>query len=95
MVIAPEDIQQIEDIMEGMDCSRDFECYRSDFENLGEVGIVGDFKMIECIEERGQTCEFGFSFGLGVICRCPLRMYIAKNYQRNCGSNHIPMEKSF
>ncbi len=94
MVIAPEDREQIEDIMEGMDCPRDFECYRSDFENLAEVGIVGDFKMIECIEERGHTCEFGSSFGLGVICRCPLRHYIAKNYHRYCGNTYTPMEKS-
>ena len=88
MIIAQEDRQQIEDIVKGMDCPRDFECYRSDFENLAEVGIVGDFKMIECIEERGRTCEFGSSFGLGVICRYPLRNYIAKNYHRNCSSSH-------
>jgi len=94
MIIAQEDRQQIEDIIKGMDCPRAFECYRSDFENLGEVGIVGDFKMIECIEERGHTCEFGFSFGLGVICRCPLRNYIANNYHRYCGSNQIPVEES-
>ena len=94
MEIAQEDRQQIEDIIKGMDCPRAFECYRSDFENLGEVGIVGDFKMIACIEERGHTCEFGFSFGLGVNCQCPLRNYIAKNYHRNCGSSRIPLERS-
>ncbi len=86
MVIAQEHKLCIENIMQGMDCPRDFDCHQSGFENLAEVGIVGDFKMIECLGERGHTCEFGFSFGLGVICKCPLRIFIAKNYHRHCGS---------
>ena len=65
-----------------MDCPRDFECYKSDFESMGEVGIVGDAVMLECIERRGRECEFGSHRGLGVICGCPLRNYIAKNFRR-------------
>ena len=95
MELTAEQETDVQKIMEEMDCPRGFECYRSDFENLGEVGIVGDFKMIECIEERGHTCEFGFSFGLGVICKCPLRIFIAQNYHRYCGNTYTPMEKSF
>lgn len=82
MVIKQEDKQQIEQIMEGMDCPWDFACYKSDFRNIGEVGIVGDAVMIECIEERGRTCEFGSARGAGVICTCPVRNYIAKNFWR-------------
>ncbi len=82
MVITQEDKQQIEEIIRGMDCPRDFECYKSDFESMGEVGIVGDAVMLECIERRGRTCEFGSPRGLGVICECPLRNYIAKNFWR-------------
>jgi len=87
MVITQEHKQQIENIIKQMDCPKSFECYKSEFENLNEVGIVGDFDMIECIEEGAQTCEFGSSVGLGVICKCPLRNYIAKNFHRNCGGS--------
>lgn len=82
MVITTEDRQQIEEIIGQMHCPRDFECYKSDFQKVGEVGIVGDAVMLECIEKRGRTCEFGCVRGPGVICQCPLRMYIARNFWR-------------
>jgi len=82
MVITQENKEQIEEIMQSMRCPRQFECYRSDFQDIGEVGIVGDAVMLECIEQRGRTCEFGSPRGLGIICMCPLRNYIAKNFWR-------------
>jgi hypothetical protein len=82
MVLTQENKKQIEEIIKEMDCPKDFECYKSGFEKLSEVGIVGDAKMIECIEESAKTCEFGLSFGLGFICKCPVRNYIAKNFYR-------------
>ena len=94
VIIAQGHKLHIENVMQGMDCPRDFECYRSGLEKLGEVGIVGDFDMIECIEEDAQTCEFGSPCGLGILCKCPLRNFIAKDYHRYCSSNNIPMEQS-
>ena len=82
MVIVQEQRTQIKDIIKKMDCPKDFVCYKSNFENIGEVGIVGNARMIECIEKNVQTCQFGFSFCLGTICKCPLRNYIAKNFYR-------------
>ncbi|UCE50698.1 MAG: hypothetical protein JSW47_11135 [Phycisphaerales bacterium] len=82
MVITQENKQQIEEIIQTMHCPRDFECYKSDFQNIGEVGIVGDAEMLECIEPRGRTCEFGSPRGLGTICTCPLRNYVARNFRR-------------
>ena len=43
---------QIQEIMKGMECEKDFECYKSGFENLSKIGIVGDAILIECLEER-------------------------------------------
>jgi len=82
MVVTQENKQQIEEIIRTMHCPRDFKCYKSDFQNIGEVGIVGDAVMLECIEPRGRTCEFGSSEGCGIICTCPLRNYIATNFRR-------------
>ena len=82
MEIAQANKDQIEQIIEQMNCPSDFECYKSHFENLSDVEIVGDAKMVERIEESAPTCEFGVPFGLGVLSRCPLRNYIAKNFRR-------------
>ena len=82
MVITQENKHQIEEIIRTMHCPRDFECYKSDFQNVGEVGIVGDAVMLECIEPRGRECVFGSPRGAGIICTCPLRNYIARNFWR-------------
>ena len=83
MEIAQKHDSKIQEIMEGMQCNRDFECYKSGFENLCKTGIVGDAKLVECLEEEARNCDYVFSFGHGNICICQLRHYIAKNFHRN------------
>jgi hypothetical protein len=80
MEITQEHDRKIKEIMRGMQCNRDFECYKSGFENLSKVMITGDGKLVECLEEKANFCEHVFSFGLGYICKCPLRNYIARNF---------------
>jgi hypothetical protein len=82
MEITQEHDSKIQEIMRGMQCRRDFECYKSRFENLCRAGIVGDAIMVECLEEKAKNCKFGHSFGLGYICKCPLRNYIARNFNK-------------
>ncbi|MHC4692042.1 MAG: hypothetical protein ACYS67_04810 [Planctomycetota bacterium] len=83
MEIAQEHDSRIQEIMSGMQCHKDFECYKSGFENLGRIGIVGDAIKAVCLEEKAKTCNYGLAFGYGYICKCPLRNYIAKNFNRN------------
>ena len=74
--------RRVEEIMGAMACPKDFTCYKSGFENLSRVTIIGDAELVECLEETPQTCVFGSSFGYGSFCRCPLRCYIAKNFRK-------------
>lgn len=80
MEITQEHDSKIQEIVRGMQCHRDFECYKSGLENLCKTEIVGDAKLVECLEEKAKTCEYVLSFGFGYICICPLRHYIAKNF---------------
>jgi hypothetical protein len=75
------DAGQIEQIMAGMKCAKDFECYKSGFEKLGRVKDGGLDNYVWCLEEKGKArdCGFSLSFGDAVLCRCPLRVYVAKN----------------
>ena len=82
MEITQEHKTQIEEIISGIECPKDFECYKSGFENLCKTLIFGDGKVVECLGKSGQQCNFSFSFGLGYFCKCPLRIYIAKNFNR-------------
>jgi hypothetical protein len=82
MEITQEHRIQIEEIISGMECPKDFSCYKSGFEDLSKIRIFQDGVVIECLEERSQLCELSFSFGSGYFCKCPLRKYIAKHFNR-------------
>ncbi len=82
MEITQEHKTQIEEIISGMECQKDFKCYKSGFENLCKTQIFRDGELVECLEESSQLCKFSFNFGLGYFCKCPLRRYIAKNFNR-------------
>ena len=55
--------RQIEQIIAGMDCAKDFECYKSGFTNLCPIKDIGMETFVECLEKRPEGCEFSFSYG--------------------------------
>jgi len=73
---------EIETIMHGMQCSKDFECYRSGFEKLCRVRTTAKGKLIQCLEKNQKNCEFRLSFIGRALCKCRLRKYIAKNLNK-------------
>lgn len=81
MEITPEHARRIQDIMGEMQCPKDFECYKSGFEELCKVRIICNGQLIECLEEKAQPCKLGFCFGYGYFCDCLLRKYIARNFK--------------
>ena len=54
MEITQEHDSKIQEIMRGMQCNGDFECYKSGFENLSKAGIVGDAIMVECVRRTSK-----------------------------------------
>lgn len=82
MQLSKEHKRQIEKIISVGKCPKDFVCYKSGFEKLSKVKIIGDAKLVECLEKSPQACEFGFSFEHGSFCKCPLRCYIAKIFHK-------------
>jgi hypothetical protein len=73
---------QIEEIIRGMECPKDSRCYKSGFEDLCKVRIFQDAKLIECFDKSERLCKFSLSFGHGYYCKCSLRKYIAKHFNR-------------
>lgn len=72
----------IEDIMGQMDCPRDFECARSQFDNLCKARDFGLKNYIECLDTNPQLCDLSLSFGETYFCRCPMRVYISKKLKK-------------
>ncbi len=81
MEIAQEHQRQIKEIISGINCPKEFECYKSGFENLCKVEDMGIEGSVVCLEKNPKAC--GFSLPLEPdrrLCLCPLRTYIAKNF---------------
>jgi len=70
--------KEIEDIIDGLKCPKDFRCYRLGLEYLCKAKDIGMESFLICSEEDPQQCRFAMSFGTSFFCTCPLRIYIAK-----------------
>ena len=79
-----EDKGEVEQIIAQMECAKDFECYKSGFERLCKARDGGLKQHVWCLEEHNVSldCRFSLSFGDGMLCKCPLRVYIAKRLKK-------------
>lgn len=73
---------QIESIKSSMNCSMEFICITSNFENLCKAKDFGLKDYIECLDENSKKCNYSFIFGNGIFCRCPLRVFICKELKK-------------
>jgi hypothetical protein len=76
--------KRIDKIIARMECEKDFECYKSKFEELCKTRLVHKGKLlggwgVECVKPKQEGCKFKTSFGAKDFCSCPLRVYFAKN----------------
>ncbi len=71
---------RIREIITNIECPNDFKCCKAGLENLCKADTVAGVKPIECSDQAAQQCDFTTSSGFAVLCKCPLRSYIAKNF---------------
>jgi len=77
-----QEIDEIQKIISKYNCPFDFRCYKSGFKDLCGTMLVHDGRLVECVDENAEKCHYSFSFGSGFLCTCPLRIYIAKRFQK-------------
>ena len=82
MKIDKDSKKQIEKIIDKMNCQKNFECYTSEFKKLSTVKSVNSKNLFECLSKKPKKCQFSLPFGDGYFCKCPLRIYIAKNLNK-------------
>jgi hypothetical protein len=74
--------KRIEEIMAGMECVRGFDHCKDGFENLCKAKDRGLEGYVDCMEDSETQCDFKLFFGDSVLCRCPVRVYIAKELKK-------------
>jgi hypothetical protein len=73
---------RIQEIIDGMQCPKDFKCVEGGFENLCKAKQFVNEHFLQCLEETSPPCPFAGVYDYGFemrFCRCPLRVYLAKN----------------
>ncbi len=71
--------EQIEQIIGEMQCPKAFRCTESGFAAMCKAQDIDLKDYLVCLEDNPGTCTFSISFGDAYFCKCPLRIYIAKN----------------
>jgi len=74
--------REIEQIMAGLKCPKDFICYTSGLKKLCRAKDIGIESFLECLEKKPKACPFSFAFGLMHLCQCPLRVYLYKKLKK-------------
>jgi hypothetical protein len=75
---------EIEEIISGLECPKDFVCCKSGFEVLCKARDIRLESYVVCLEEDGGNCKFSTHFGTrhDWFYKCPLRVYIAKKLKK-------------
>ncbi len=74
--------KELKEIIGEMKCPKRFKCCWSGFEVLCKAKDVGSESFLECLEEDPSDCTFSISFVNTYLCKCPLRIYIAKKLKK-------------
>jgi hypothetical protein len=71
--------KEIQKILNGLQCSKDFACYTSGLKDLCRAEDIGLDSYLICLENDPRKCKFFATvYGNRHFCQCPLRVYIAK-----------------
>jgi hypothetical protein len=73
----------IEEIMGQIKCRKDLQCCMSGLEDLCKARNieVGENSLLICLQKNPQKCKL-VSVDRGSLCKCPLRIYIAKKLKK-------------
>ena len=74
--------EQIEKLMNEIECPFDFNCYKTGFTNIHK--ILKDMPVLESFVETSERpppteCIYLLSFGYTYFCECPLAVYVIKH----------------
>ena len=72
---------KIKKIIKKIECAKNFQCYESKFKDLSRTKDIGLKSFLLCLEEN-HDCNFSIFFIDEYLCKCPLRVFIAKELKK-------------
>ena len=72
----------MEEIIGGLECPKDFICYKSGCEVLCKAEDIGLKLYHRCLEEQSSQCKFSFRCRDEFYCSSPVRLHISKELKK-------------
>ena len=82
-----EDRQQFETMRAQVPCDKHFACVGSALSDLCNGVYHTELDILECLEKTPIPCKFARPFGCTLVCLCPVRKFIAKNFDKWSAEN--------
>jgi hypothetical protein len=74
--------RQFEALRQQVACDKQFACIGAALSDLCQGVYHRDLDILECLEKGASPCKFAKPFGEALVCTCPLRKFIARNFEK-------------
>lgn len=81
-MIEADEWQKLKGLQAEVACPKRFACLDGPIADLCEGKYHSDLEIMECLEKSDPVCKFARPFGCTLVCTCPMRKLIAKNFDR-------------
>lgn len=71
---------KIKEIIGQIRCPKGFRCIAPDTDRLCPAMDIGMETYLQCLDKKQKDCPFSAHFASAVYCKCPLRIYLKKNF---------------
>lgn len=74
--------RKFEELRAKVACDKHFACVGSALDDLCSGVYHPDLDILECLEKTVIPCKFSRPFGCTFVCICPMRKFIAQNFDK-------------
>ena len=74
--------EHTEEMIDGLQCPKEFSCYTSEFKNLCKARMSAWNHLLHVWLTNPFDCKFSIHYGGIFFCHSPLRVYIAKKLRK-------------
>jgi hypothetical protein len=82
MHLAVKHSEQLAKLASETSCYANHRCLESGLEDLTEVQVAAEGRVLFCFSKNADRCGHSQSFGRAMLCECPVRQYIAQHLGR-------------
>jgi hypothetical protein len=77
-----EERRRFEELRTQVACDKKFACVEMALNDLCKAVYHPEVDILECQQNDPIPCKFARPFGCAKVCRCPLRKFIAQNFDK-------------